>query len=72
MKKITVGIGINLDNEQPTTCINAILKSKNKPPIKPEDLLIRILEEFERLILELEKKGWKDAIENEFYKVWGE
>lgn len=45
------GIGLNVDNEKPTTCLNAALQElkANSPRLKREDILASFFNKFEVL-----------------------
>lgn len=44
------GIGLNVDNEKPTTCLNAVLQEKTSSHrLKREDILASFFDKFENL-----------------------
>jgi len=69
-KKVFVGVGINMDNEEPTTCINRILEKQGKSHITAEQLIISVLEKFAQNLEILEEKGWENGLANIYFKHW--
>lgn len=81
---VTNGVGVNLDNKEPTICINSILKSILEKHVNPkiydvnsqrlkkigrEKLMAQILDNFERYFDEFNDKGFQ-AIEGLYFKYW--
>jgi len=69
-KKIFVGAGINMDNQEPTTCINRILESNGKSHITAEQLIVTMLEKFAKNLEILEEKGWENGLAKVYYTHW--
>jgi len=69
-KKIFVGIGVNVDNNEPTTCINQILKNRGKAHITAEQLLVKILEKFQENLEILETSGWENGLDKRYFNYW--
>ena len=69
-KKIFVGVGINVDNNEPTTSINAILQKKGKANVTAEQLLVTILEKFQENLHVLETSGWENGLAKRYYAHW--
>eukprot|EP00884_Botryococcus_braunii_P002285 jgi/Botrbrau1/12057/Bobra.0295s0012.1 len=61
------GVGLNVDNRQPTTCVNGLFEAKQRAAglpepytaISKEDLLAAILERLEPMLTTLETDGFK-------------
>ncbi|XP_067648145.1 uncharacterized protein Hcs isoform X2 [Eurosta solidaginis] len=72
---VNLGCGINLDNEKPTTCINAMIREQNLknhskiPILKYEQFVALTFNEIENL-LEKVKLGKFDYFYNLYYKLW--
>jgi len=62
-----IGMGLNVSNSKPTTCLNDIIKSdldESQPPLTVEEVIVKSLNEFDQLMAEFESQGveWaKDA-----------
>ena len=60
---VSTGIGLNLFNAEPTTCIQEILRTAKSPiaeTIRPETLLVGILNELEPMLDHFEASGFTD------------
>ncbi|XP_003566181.1 biotin--protein ligase 2 [Brachypodium distachyon] len=68
---ICTGIGLNVDNEEPTTCLNAALRKVNadSPGLKQEDILASFFNKFEDLFEIFTNQGFK-ALEERYYNSW--
>uniref|UniRef100_A0A0D9YMS0 BPL/LPL catalytic domain-containing protein n=1 Tax=Oryza glumipatula TaxID=40148 RepID=A0A0D9YMS0_9ORYZ len=68
---ICTGIGLNVDNEEPTTCLNAALKEMNAnlPTLKREDILASFFNKFEVLFEIFTNEGFQ-ALEEQYYNSW--
>lgn len=72
---VNVGCGINLNNENPTTCLNNVIKrynkehSKNLPPFIYEEFIAGIFNEIER-IFDIVQKGDLDYFYKLYDKFW--
>eukprot|EP01029_Cantina_marsupialis_P019948 TRINITY_DN4646_c0_g1_i1.p1 TRINITY_DN4646_c0_g1~~TRINITY_DN4646_c0_g1_i1.p1 ORF type:complete len:265 (+),score=48.57 TRINITY_DN4646_c0_g1_i1:158-952(+) len=56
--RITTGLGLNLDNELPTTCLNALAKKYNVPTFSREILLAEFFNSFELMLKQLNRFGF--------------
>jgi biotin--protein ligase len=69
------GIGVNLDNSEPTTCINDMIEQRNMVSnmalrkLNREQLLARILNEMEDLVKDFQESGPKSFLEK-YYLRW--
>ena len=70
------GIGVNLDNSEPTTCINDIilqredqLYERKLKKLSREQLLARILNAVERFMEDFQLNGPKNIL-TKYYKRW--
>ncbi|KAJ6848363.1 biotin--protein ligase 2-like [Iris pallida] len=68
---VCAGIGLNLDNEMPTTCLNAVLKeiSSSSCQLSREDILAAFFNKFEELFEVLLNQGFQ-SLEELYYKTW--
>ncbi|CAI5486941.1 unnamed protein product [Closterium sp. Naga37s-1] len=68
---VTVGIGLNVDNAHPTTCINAALQAAcpSAAPIPRELLLAAVLNRLHSLLLVFEPQGFK-PLEADYLQRW--
>ncbi|KAL5212733.1 hypothetical protein ABZP36_023580 [Zizania latifolia] len=68
---ICTGIGLNVDNEKPTTCLNAALQEMkaNSPKLKQEDILASFFNKFEVLFDIFSNQGFQ-ALEEQYYSSW--
>ncbi|KAK1293679.1 hypothetical protein QJS10_CPB17g01503 [Acorus calamus] len=68
---VSAGVGLNLDNEKPTTCLNAVLReltcSANQ--LTKEDILATFFQKFEELFEIFLNQGFQ-ALEDLYYKAW--
>lgn len=67
----TIGCGINVENERPTTCVNAIIRSvlPDHRPLSCEEVLARSLTSLEQLISKYQKEGPVQFFAF-YYKYW--
>ncbi|XP_077213386.1 biotin--protein ligase 2-like [Tasmannia lanceolata] len=67
---ISAGIGLNVDNERPTTCLNAVLKQlTSAQPLTREDILAAFFRKFESLFDIFSNQGFQ-ALEELYYNSW--
>ncbi|KAM0843071.1 hypothetical protein ACQ4PT_057959 [Festuca glaucescens] len=68
---ICTGIGLNVDNEKPTTCLNAALQGleANSSRLKREDILASFFNKFEVLFEIFANQGFQ-ALEERYYNAW--
>lgn len=68
---VTVGIGLNLDNEQPTTCLNSLLQKSttNTHILRKEEILVAFFGKFEVLLDVFLKQGFS-TLESKYYEKW--
>lgn len=68
---VTVGIGLNLDNEKPTTCLNSLLQKSttNTHILRKEELLVAFFGKFEVLLDVFLKQGFS-TLESKYYEKW--
>ncbi|KAK1615222.1 hypothetical protein QYE76_020739 [Lolium multiflorum] len=68
---ICTGIGLNVDNEKPTTCLNAALQEleANASRLKREDILASFFNKFEVLFDIFANQGFR-ALEERYYNAW--
>lgn len=68
---VTVGIGLNVDNEKPTTCLNSLLQkvTTNTHLIRKEELLVAFFGKFEVLLDVFLKQGFS-TLESKYYEKW--
>ncbi|GMN39711.1 hypothetical protein TIFTF001_008940 [Ficus carica] len=68
---VSVGIGLNVDNEKPTTCLNAFLKELSDADYKfaREDILSTFFSKFERFFDIFIDQGFQ-ALEELYYRTW--
>lgn len=70
MFNVTVGIGLNLDNDQPTTCLNQELKKLNSEAVLGrEELMALFFNKLESLFEVFMANGFQ-ALEALYYKTW--
>ncbi|KAK9826011.1 hypothetical protein WJX74_005389 [Apatococcus lobatus] len=73
----TIGIGINLANRQPTTCVDSLIEaahakaglSGNPRPVTREELLARILGHLEKLLQTLMEQGFS-SLQPAYEAAW--
>ncbi|PON76599.1 Biotin--acetyl-CoA-carboxylase ligase [Parasponia andersonii] len=68
---VSVGIGLNVDNEKPTTCLNAFLKELSIADykFKREDILATFFSKFEKFFDIFLDQGFQ-SLEELYYKTW--
>ncbi|GMP47091.1 hypothetical protein CsSME_00015010 [Camellia sinensis var. sinensis] len=68
---VSAGIGLNIDNEKPTTCLNAVLKKLTSVAyqLQREDILAAFFNKFENLFDILINKGFQ-PLEELYYETW--
>eukprot|EP00942_MAST-04A_sp_MAST-4A-sp1_P008113 g8113.t1 len=68
---VTLGVGINTTNDQPTVSLNSILRSNNKtiPELKREQVISEILNQYENMMDIFNVQGFK-PFEDEYCKAW--
>jgi biotin--protein ligase len=68
---IVVGVGLNVGNRQPTTCLDALLEEINEksPSLSRDELLAAIISKFENLFEVFSTQGFY-ALESDYYKRW--
>ncbi|KAG7572247.1 Biotinyl protein ligase (BPL) and lipoyl protein ligase (LPL) catalytic domain [Arabidopsis suecica] len=68
---VSVGVGLNVDNEQPTTCLNAVLKgmSPESTLLKREEILGAFFHKFEKFFDLFMDQGFK-SLEELYYRTW--
>lgn len=71
-----VGLGINLNNTKPTTCINDLIKEYNSkhnsalPAIQYERFFALIFNETEQLLDRIQSDRKLDYLYEQYYKFW--
>uniref|UniRef100_A0ACD5Z884 Uncharacterized protein n=1 Tax=Avena sativa TaxID=4498 RepID=A0ACD5Z884_AVESA len=68
---ICTGIGLNVDNDKPTTCLNAALQEleANSPRLTREDIIATFFNKFEVLFEIFSNQGFQ-ALEEQYYNAW--
>jgi biotin--protein ligase len=72
---IVIGVGLNLDNSQPTTCVNEMIENYNKkhkknvPLLTPSVSLALILGEFEEIYNDFSLENVPKFLD-EYYQHW--
>lgn len=68
---VSAGIGLNVDNEKPTVCLNAVLRETSVASYKftREDILAAFFNKFETLYNLFIHQGFQ-ALEELYYKTW--
>uniref|UniRef100_A0ACD5V768 Uncharacterized protein n=1 Tax=Avena sativa TaxID=4498 RepID=A0ACD5V768_AVESA len=68
---ICTGIGLNVNNDKPTTCLNAALQEleANSPRLTREDILASFFNKFEVLFEIFSNQGFQ-ALEERYYNAW--
>lgn len=68
---VTVGIGLNLDNDKPTTCLNSLLQklTTNTHLLRKEELLVAFFGKFEVLLDVFLKQGFS-TLESKYCEKW--
>ena len=70
--QVVLGIGINTNNEKPTTSLDALLPlvDRSLPPFRIERLIARILTRLESLYTEFCRTGFSRILEQKYYQHW--
>ncbi|XP_011027607.1 PREDICTED: biotin--protein ligase 2-like isoform X2 [Populus euphratica] len=68
---VSTGIGLNVDNEKPTTCLNAVLRELSAAActLRREDIVSAFLNKFE-IFYDLFINGGFQTLEELYYKTW--
>ncbi|EOA29337.1 hypothetical protein CARUB_v10025619mg [Capsella rubella] len=68
---VSVGVGLNVDNEQPTTCLNAGLKEMSPASnlLNREEILGAFFHKFEKFFDLFMDQGFK-SLEELYYRTW--
>ncbi|GAV76219.1 BPL_C domain-containing protein/BPL_LplA_LipB domain-containing protein [Cephalotus follicularis] len=68
---VSAGIGLNVSNEKPTTCLNAALKGLSALDLKfrREDILVAFFNKFEQFYDIFMKQGFQ-TLEELYYETW--
>ncbi|XP_055834737.1 biotin--protein ligase 2-like [Solanum dulcamara] len=68
---VSAGVGLNVGNEKPTTCLNAALKRVNplSRELKREDIIAAFFNKFENLYDVFLEQGFQ-ALEELYYRTW--
>nr|XP_016464937.1 PREDICTED: biotin--protein ligase 2-like isoform X2 [Nicotiana tabacum] len=68
---VSAGVGLNVGNEKPTTCLNAVLKKVNplSRELKREDVIAAFFNKFENLYDVFSEQGFQ-ALEGLYYRTW--
>ncbi|XP_018432991.2 biotin--protein ligase 1, chloroplastic isoform X2 [Raphanus sativus] len=68
---VSVGVGLNVDNDQPTTCLNAVLKDISPASIllKREEIIAAFFHKFEKFFDLFIDQGFK-SLEELYYRTW--
>ncbi|WCJ44593.1 Biotin--protein ligase 2 [Euphorbia peplus] len=68
---VSAGIGLNIDNEKPTTCLNAILRelSPAASKLRREKILAAFFNKFENFYRVFTSQGFQ-PLEELYYKTW--
>jgi biotin--protein ligase len=64
--KVTIGVGINVDNKFPTVCLNQFGSQR----VEREQLLAELLIHFEKLHTDFEASGFSGKIQDEYEEAW--
>ena len=73
---LIIGYGLNLNNQNPTDCLNHYLKTLNEQhgtnfkTFEVEELMAKILNFFEELYEILLSEGFSDRLKMKYYKNW--
>uniref|UniRef100_A0A7R9TMS1 BPL/LPL catalytic domain-containing protein n=1 Tax=Prasinoderma coloniale TaxID=156133 RepID=A0A7R9TMS1_9VIRI len=72
--RVAIGFGVNVSNEEPTTCVNALLREatggeSDAPLLSREALLAATLREYESLEARMRERGFQ-ALEDEYTASW--
>lgn len=69
------GVGLNLSNDKPTSCVNSVIMEYNKEHnanlrvLSKEEMLSSVINKFEKMYKVFEKQGFK-LFESLYYKYW--
>uniref|UniRef100_A0A2P2K3L9 BPL/LPL catalytic domain-containing protein n=1 Tax=Rhizophora mucronata TaxID=61149 RepID=A0A2P2K3L9_RHIMU len=67
---VSAGVGLNIDNEKPTTCLNAVLRKLSAAGLlRREDILAAFLSNFEKLYGLFINQGFQ-TLEELYYRTW--
>ncbi|KAH0938135.1 hypothetical protein HID58_005596 [Brassica napus] len=68
---VSVGVGLNVDNDQPTTCLNAVLKDISPASVllKREEIIAAFFHKFEKFFNLFIDQGFK-SLEELYYRTW--
>lgn len=68
---VSTGIGLNVDNEKPTTCLNAVVRELSAAActLRREDIVAAFLNKFENFY-DLFINGGFQTLEELYYKTW--
>ncbi|WZY76340.1 hypothetical protein YC2023_022724 [Brassica napus] len=68
---VSVGVGLNVDNNQPTTCLNAVLKDISPASVllKREEIIAAFFHKFEKFFDLFIDQGFK-SLEELYYRTW--
>ncbi|KAL3638784.1 ATP-dependent 5'-3' DNA helicase hcs1 [Castilleja foliolosa] len=68
---ISAGIGLNVNNQQPTICLNSVLQRLGyvAPQLQREDIIAAFFNKFERFYDIFTSQGFQ-ALEKLYYKTW--
>lgn len=69
---VSVGVGLNVDNDQPTTCLNAVLKDISPAAsilLKREEIIAAFFHKFEKFFDLFIDQGFK-SLEELYYRTW--
>ncbi|GMH00281.1 hypothetical protein Nepgr_002120 [Nepenthes gracilis] len=71
MFDVSAGIGLNVDNKQPTTCLNASLQDLTSEnfQLRREDIVASFFDKFEKFFDLLVHQGFQ-PLEELYYKTW--
>jgi len=69
--RCAIGCGINLDNEEPTTCLNelAMVKGEMKPMVR-EEFIARVVSKFEAVVRDFSDLNARQTVFQRYYKHW--
>ncbi|CAM8882970.1 unnamed protein product [Rhodiola kirilowii] len=68
---VSAGIGLNVDNEKPSTCLNSVLQelTSGASQLKREELVAAFFNQFEVLFQLFSNQGFQ-ALEKLYYSIW--
>lgn len=68
---VVIGIGLNVANRKPTTCLDALMQDlvPEAPPLQREELLAAFFEKFEDIFRTFVSEGF-GPLEKTYYKKW--